>query len=80
MTNSKAPGWARQAVTGGLVAGLVGAVVLAGFRVLIGVELFWVVWRLVGSKSAYSARVARSQILGCAVRPGCSGLCNRWRL
>jgi NAD(P)-dependent dehydrogenase (short-subunit alcohol dehydrogenase family) len=41
-------------------------VVLAGFQVLIGVELFWVVWRLVGSKSAYSARVARSQIQAAA--------------
>ncbi len=55
-------GWTRQAVTGGVVAGIGGAVALACVRLLLFVQLFWAVSRIVGSTRVYPARVARSGI------------------
>jgi uncharacterized membrane protein YagU involved in acid resistance len=49
-------------VTGGIVAGIAGAVVLALFRVALGTILYWAVTRMVGSTSVYPARFARSLI------------------
>jgi hypothetical protein len=54
----EARGWVRQAVTGGIVAGLVGAVVLALVRLALGIGVYWVVWRIVGSRRAYPVRIA----------------------
>jgi hypothetical protein len=54
--------WVRQTVTGGIVAGLGGALALIFVRLIVGLELFWVISRVVGSTRAYSARVARSGI------------------
>ena len=54
--------WIRQTVIGGIVAGLGGAVALVCVRLIVGLELFWVISRVVGSTRAHSARVARSGI------------------
>jgi hypothetical protein len=54
--------WVRQTVIGGVVAGLGGALVLVCVRLIVGLELFWVISRVVGSPRAHSARVARSGI------------------
>jgi hypothetical protein len=60
--SSKAQGWTRQAVAGGIVAGVGGAVVLAFIRLIVVIQLFWAVSYIVGSTSAYPAMVARSGI------------------
>ena len=57
-----ARGWVRQAVTGGIVAGIGGAVVLTLVRLVLGTTFFWVVSLVVGSTSAYPARYARESI------------------
>jgi hypothetical protein len=55
-------GWVRQAVTGGIVAGVAGSITLALVRLLLGTTFFWIVTRIVGSAERYPARMARGLI------------------
>jgi hypothetical protein len=57
-----AHGWVRTAVTGGIMAGIVGGVVLALVRVTIGVGLFVIISFLTRSWHSTLARIARSEI------------------
>jgi hypothetical protein len=54
--------WLRDAVKGGIVAGLVGAMELALFRVGLAAMLYWVVALVVNDRRYYPARFARGLI------------------
>jgi hypothetical protein len=61
-STAMARGGVRDTVTGGIVAGLVGAAELALFRVGLVTVLYGVVTYVVGSRRFYPARFARSLI------------------